>query len=89
MIGLLLGPAVRSCSSPSTPAASSASWPFSVLVGLLFGALIGALNIPTTQQGRRDFSSEVKGRVPTATRCRSTPGYADVAEQMLAGMPAS
>ena len=60
---------------------------FSVLVGLVFGALFGALTHYYTR-GRRDFSSEAKTRAERY-EVQVDAGYADVAEQMLAGMHAS
>jgi hypothetical protein len=60
---------------------------FSVLVGLLFGALLGALTHYATK-GRRDFSSEAQTRADHY-EVQVDPGFAEVAEQMLAGMPAS
>ena len=59
---------------------------FSVLVGLAFGALFGALTHYYTQ-GRRDFSSEAATRADRY-EVQVDAGYADVAEQMLASMPA-
>jgi hypothetical protein len=60
---------------------------FSVLVGLLFGALFGALAHYYTR-GRRDFSSEAQTRADRY-EVQVDAGFADVAEQMLAGMHAS
>ena len=59
---------------------------YSVIVGSLFGALLGALAHEVNSAGRRDFVSD-SGIVADRYEVQADEGVADDAERVLAAMP--
>ena len=59
---------------------------YSVLLGVIFGAIVGAIS-HAAQGGRRDFDSSVQTRAERY-ELQVDEGFADEAERLLARMPA-
>jgi hypothetical protein len=86
LLGLVWGPAVR-CALHDRRCQLLGLMAFTILIGVVFGGLVGAISQAWTD-GNRDFSSTAATRADRY-EVQVDDGYASEAQRLLATMPAT